>query len=914
MSLTTPIIDTITGYDATNSYTITFTCGGDFVGTILKIEKAISEDVTTDPNIATSDNDWRTVYSAHNDNTNLFYTIPANTLENGYIYRCFVTSYEEGTDVSQFHNPSAGMNEWVAFGMTEMSGEERFTCEASSTPEPEPEPEQPTPTPTPSQNNFVPIPNPSESNTDMSKPVGVALNAFDARYEQIVNFNVTGGKQVIGNILIISEYHNAEDGTDEDGQTSHWNVVYANSIQSYAYRHIIPAYKLTNGKRYRYSIQTFGVDANVSQQGNHITVTGNDISTRSNYVEFYCNSKPSLRISNMPSTSTIENGNYVFNAIYESSENVRLKEAVFYLYGSDLSLKQQSDKITPQTNPPNTLTWNCEGLIDDEIYYIEILGKTVEGQECNSSRLKFVVDYSYEGTYLAITATNDPERGFVQINNNISEIDGHVFNKYDKEIPPTFIDSSLLYLNNGDYLKWDSGYQISTQRCTVQKWWKPIWWGKTLEMKDGDPNKKCVIELKRAIPQGEEHAKDYIVATYYDDGVIKGRKASAFVNCINNNAYLTTWFQANGQQINLSMTTAEGGSHIEWNGISDITYGTTTMLTWNNEQANYISNILDFDTGQSNVEYNKITNIFWSDEPEAEEFTDTTISSLENIDVFFTDTRLYNSYLDMFYATHDVSRLSPYEGLPKWDGYTIMSAKFDNNLVAGNVDWMLTQIDSIKLKRKIVGTDKWITIMQRPLRTIEDLYFVWRDYYVPSGGEFEYAMIPCSGVKENAYFTTQVKTKFNGVFISDSEQTIKLYGNYLISSSQDNIAVGQVQTYYAKYPTITRNPYVLYNSFSIQGDVLGISENQCTNFNFDRQAIVKQRDAWRDFLCNGRAKIVKDWNGNIWLAHLTVAPSYVYQQTSSNGIPTITFGMTEQGKYDNQSDLYNHRLIDVPVT
>jgi hypothetical protein len=141
-----------------------------------------------------------------------------------------------------------------------------------------------------------------------------------------------------------------------------------------------------------------------------------------------------------------------------------------------------------------------------------------------------------------------------------------------------------------------------------------------------------------------------------------------------------------------------------------------------------------------------------------------------------------------------------------------------------------------------------------------------------------------------------------------------LYGNYLISSSQDNIAVGQVQTYYAKYPTITRNPYVLYNSFSIQGDVLGISENQCTNFNFDRQAIVKQRDAWRDFLCNGRAKIVKDWNGNIWLAHLTVAPSYVYQQTSSNGIPTITFGMTEQGKYDNQSDLYNHRLIDVPVT
>jgi hypothetical protein len=78
--------------------------------------------------------------------------------------------------------------------------------------------------------------------------------------------------------------------------------------------------------------------------------------------------------------------------------------------------------------------------------------------------------------------------------------------------------------------------------------------------------------------------------------------------------------------------------------------------------------------------------------------------------------------------------------------------------------------------------------------------------------------------------------------------------------------------------------------------------------------LVDQKREWDKFLCNGKAKIIKDWNGNILLGKITTAPSYTYDQTSGNGKPTMTFGATEVGEYDNQWYMYNHGLIDVEVT
>jgi hypothetical protein len=132
----------------------------------------------------------------------------------------------------------------------------------------------------------------------------------------------------------------------------------------------------------------------------------------------------------------------------------------------------------------------------------------------------------------------------------------------------------------------------------------------------------------------------------------------------------------------------------------------------------------------------------------------------------------------------------------------------------------------------------------------------------------------------------------------------------------DNILVGTVQPYNRVYPVVVKNPNVLYRTVTFQGDVLGLTDN-CQPFELNdekRPIIVAQKREWDKFLCNGRAKIIKDWNGNIILCHVTTAPSYTYDQTSGNSKPTMSFGVTEVGEHDSQYDMYKHGLIDVETT
>jgi hypothetical protein len=92
-----------------------------------------------------------------------------------------------------------------------------------------------------------------------------------------------------------------------------------------------------------------------------------------------------------------------------------------------------------------------------------------------------------------------------------------------------------------------------------------------------------------------------------------------------------------------------------------------------------------------------------------------------------------------------------------------------------------------------------------------------------------------------------------------------------------------------------------------------MSDEECVTFELTeatRPFIVGEKREWDKFLCNGKTKIIKDWNGNILMGQVTTAPSYTYNQQSGNGMPTMSFGMTEVGDYDSQEDLFNHGLIN----
>ena len=729
-------------------------------------------------------------------------------------------------------------------------------------------------------------------------PIGVAVPAFDANYPQLFTFTVQGGDQVVGNILTI-----VDNATNE--------IIYSQPHEDYKYQHELPAHTLSNSGYYAFYFQTINVNG--------------DISARSGSNTFRTFTTPTLNFTNIPSTNVIESGSYSFSCEYNQIEGELINTLYFYLYDAVQTQIQVSEMYTSSMNPPITFIHQFGGLVDNERYYVRAVGTTIYNTIVDTGYVEININYAYDGTYFAVTANNVVNSGYVQISNNISEIDGQTWDKDNLPTDPKFVDGNALLLDDGDYLEWADGFSFSNDRFAKQRWWSPLYWGEqnvmsnysTLEGHEGDGRTYFTVDYKRATPIGELYAKDYVVVKGYVDGEHYLTKVSNFLTPLNNMSQVTSFLQVDGDNVNLSFLRTIGGSELIWNGISDIQFGVVTELVWDGEPSSSNSNYLDFD-GHTNVDYNCITDMFWENEEQAHPITDFDDVNAPPAVKYITNVKLKNAIVREFYVTHDVSQPQAYSELPEWDGYTIMRANFDGNLVAGNVNWLLSSVNRIKVKRRRFGAgEQYMTIHIQPIESAYDLSFYYRDYYVPSGYQFEYAMVPCVDDDEQAYFTTTVTTKFDGLFISDRYKTIKLYGNYLIGASADNVLLGLLQPYNKVYPVVIKNPNVQYRTATIQGDVLGLDDNTCQTFeltNETRPIIVDQKRAWDKFLCDGRAKIVKDWNGNIMLAKITTPPSYMYDQTSGNSKPTMTFGITEVGEYDSQSDMYNHGLINAEST
>ena len=139
------------------------------------------------------------------------------------------------------------------------------------------------------------------------------------------------------------------------------------------------------------------------------------------------------------------------------------------------------------------------------------------------------------------------------------------------------------------------------------------------------------------------------------------------------------------------------------------------------------------------------------------------------------DTKLTNGIFDHLNLTKNTN-IIPSTDIPQiWDYDTILNADFDGNLNAGNIDFLISQITSIKIKRRVKGTFDWIVLTQIPINSIEDLTFVFTDRLNANETEYEYAFVPMLNEIEGNYITNSILSKFNGVFIGDSDSIYKLY-------------------------------------------------------------------------------------------------------------------------------------------
>ena len=235
-----------------------------------------------------------------------------------------------------------------------------------------------------------------------------------------------------------------------------------------------------------------------------------------------------------------------------------------------------------------------------------------------------------------------------------------------------------------------------------------------------------------------------------------------------------------------------------------------------------------------------------------------------------------------------------------WDFDTILRALFQDNTLAGNIDYAVSEIDKLRLKRRKKGELEWVTLFDKTVTTSDDLSMVYDD---PTAGMgvYEYAVVPVIGGIEGAFFANSIESNFNGMFIVDQTG---IYGTELEveCSSSVNQPSLVVATLARKYPYVIHNPSIQYESGNASGFFVEKKNN-----GYDLKGGLAFRKQLDKFLLNGMPKILKIDDGRMWLVDVTSGVTKTDQ-----GHPefiTTSFDWVETGDAENFDDLFSAGLV-----
>lgn len=269
------------------------------------------------------------------------------------------------------------------------------------------------------------------------------------------------------------------------------------------------------------------------------------------------------------------------------------------------------------------------------------------------------------------------------------------------------------------------------------------------------------------------------------------------------------------------------------------------------------------------------------------------------------DVKIENGIYDHFNITKDVDfpYITEYPGT--WDLQTQMDADFNGNINAGNIDYVVTQISTIKIKRRKVGEFNWYTLYEVPVTDPNDIDFVRYDYLAQNETDYEYAIVPIIGNVEGEYSINNIKSEFYGIFITDGNSSYKFKENASYSSNERVHLTGTYEPYGSKYPIVISNGQLSYDKGTVGGDIVVYSADE----QLDRKATVERLQDIKEFLTKSSAKILKDFNGNIWLVTLSENLPITYYAEVGMGFARVDFNWVEIGNAANGQDLYDSNLI-----
>lgn len=791
----------------------------------------------------------------------------------------------------------------------------------------------------------------------LATPVALSITSFDASNSQDFKFVCNGGNQSVANRLTIVNAATSQ-------------VVYQNKVTTYAYNQRVSANTLTNGIRYYFYFNTFDYNDNMSADSNKVyfycysssTITFENIPSSGiinsasykfvaawnqaqeetlSYFQFFLHDKnkkiidesEKLTSSNIPpirfeytfdgfKDDTI----YYVSAKAVSTNGIESTSALIEIginndYSGDYFLIKATNYCTEGCNMIINNVHEIDGktdgvFIDDEHLLLEN-GATAEWEEgvsfLNNS---FVMLLWWKPVLFGNILRLESEDGNTKFNIIFKRgipSDGSILAK-------DYILVEAFYNGHQYISKMSNKIVPINNNSNVIVYMKVIGNDVTINFERLDAT-GTILEWNTHYFAWQRYSDEldfYTLSTHPVDGdQIYELEDGHVISHIFNPYDTVTSYDPEANKILDSHYRSYGrhpDSDNSKDGDSDILYGIVTGMTWEGEGSSIDTNILVWN-GTSNVEYNRITDLWYEDESQGKLITDTDWATADYYEEHMRRVICMNSIVDALYITRDIGyAFTPDK--PHWDNATVMYCEFRHNLAAGNVDWITSHITKLKLKRRLLGTQKWITLYIKPINKADDLTLEYVDYTCPSGYTMEYALVPCTDDSEWDYSITEVHTNYDGLFLINPDMECKkLYGGVMYNSDVTVNGVALLQPFNAQYPTVVRNKNINYKQTNIGGYLLNEEKDGYADI-MSQQARVNMtllQKEWSEWLNSGKSFIIKDWNGKILLVQITTAPSYTYMQNTGNAVPYITFTTSEIGQYNNPMDLYQQGFLPAEV-
>lgn len=240
----------------------------------------------------------------------------------------------------------------------------------------------------------------------------------------------------------------------------------------------------------------------------------------------------------------------------------------------------------------------------------------------------------------------------------------------------------------------------------------------------------------------------------------------------------------------------------------------------------------------------------------------------------------------------------------EWDEYTLLNPTFNNSIEGGSISDFIGYVDKIEIQRQEEGQNEWITLytIYKNQQTGQiNANFRMEDTSAKNNTKYLYQVVPVDAQGNvGTALSQEVLSIFNNSYIVDGTHTYLLTNEYEIGNAQTNQQSTMYTPYGSKYPFIAFNAQTKYDSGSLTAILLSPTSQSEVSSYIDRDAQVKLKEEFNNWLTNGRAKIWKDFNGNFKIIAITDAVSNEYYKELGNGIASTTFNFVEIADFTQQ--------------